>query len=135
MPIDFSVSSSGRIAVCAVSRDDVGVDVESVRLDIQWEPVARQFFSAAERDAIQRLGPRAFFVAWTLKEALIKARGTTLSRCLHGLDVTRALQDGRASYGGLTVQTIGLGQAFAGAVAARAPNVSIRTCEWTPSMR
>lgn len=76
----FSVSHAGAVAVIAVSRGpEVGVDVEDVRRDIDWQQVARAFFAPEELAAIARRarGDRraAFFDCWVRKEAYVKALG------------------------------------------------------------
>jgi 4'-phosphopantetheinyl transferase len=129
--LDVSVSASDGIAICAVGSRAVGVDVERVRCDIDWWPVARRFFSRSEQAAIARRGPVAFYTAWTLKEAVIKARGGTLAHDLEGLDVTAALVDGSMGVRGLRVRTVDVGAGFAAAVAVADPNARIRIREWT----
>ncbi len=81
----FSVSHAGALALIAVSRRaEVGVDVEDVRRDIDWQEVARAFFAPAELAAIDAC-PRedrraAFFDCWVRKEAYVKALGRGLRR-------------------------------------------------------
>jgi len=59
------------------------IDVERIRDNIEAIELADRFFSTAEaqwlgsQSASERIG--AFFVCWTAKEALLKARGTGLS--------------------------------------------------------
>lgn len=95
----FNLSHSRGLAAVAVVRGrEVGVDVEerSARVDI--EALARTVFSPAGLAAFAALPAdrkRAFFFAkWTLKEALVKARGDGLS-----LDVQRIRVDLRADLG------------------------------------
>jgi 4'-phosphopantetheinyl transferase len=59
----FSVSDSGDLALVAVARREVGVDVEQVR-----------------RRRAAPLGDREFFERWTRREATGKAHGTGLAR-------------------------------------------------------
>ena len=81
--LDFNVSHSGGLAVFAVGRNPMGVDVEAVRELSDMLPIAERFFSQDEvRDlraipAAERAA--AFFRCWTAKEAYIKARGEGLS--------------------------------------------------------
>jgi len=86
--LHFNLSHSGTIAMVAMSRGRVvGIDVERVRPDFDVEATARRWFSRAEYDGISSLPVSvrrsAFFVVWTRKEALIKARGDGLAT---GLD-------------------------------------------------
>ena len=83
----FNLSHSGELAVCALGDDRaLGVDVERVRPMPDLEGVMRAVFAPAERARV-RAAPaaaraRAFFRAWTLKEAWVKARGEGLSDAL-----------------------------------------------------
>ena len=91
--IEFNVSHSGELALCAVTRGRaVGVDVETVRADKPLERLAKRFFSAGEAAALDRLAPeervQAFFQCWTFKEAYIKARGEGLAIPLDRFEVT-----------------------------------------------
>jgi 4'-phosphopantetheinyl transferase len=79
----FNVSHTDGLVVMAISRQEVGIDVENTRREGEWLPVAQRFFAPVEwqdvqqRDLAQR--QRRFFELWTLKEAYVKARGTGLS--------------------------------------------------------
>lgn len=73
----FNVSHTPGLALCAVARSDVGVDVQ----DITRPPpgVGERYLSALERQALAA-APEServdrFFERWTLKEAYVKARG------------------------------------------------------------
>jgi 4'-phosphopantetheinyl transferase len=83
-PLQFNVSHSSGLAVCAVTVDhEIGVDVEDTEHRVAELELARQFFAPSEAVALERLpalSRRAtFFRYWTLKEAYIKARGMGLS--------------------------------------------------------
>jgi 4'-phosphopantetheinyl transferase len=93
--LDFNVSHSGDLALCAVTRGRaVGVDVEAVRPDFATGEVARRFFAPAEVAALEALLPRerveAFFACWTRKEAYIKARGIGIALGLDRFEVSLA---------------------------------------------
>ncbi|HVZ39813.1 MAG TPA: 4'-phosphopantetheinyl transferase superfamily protein [Candidatus Kapabacteria bacterium] len=88
----FNLSHSGELALCAVTTGcSVGVDLERIRPDIEFESIALRFFSAQEVHAFSLLSddvrPRAFFNCWTGKEAYIKAIGEGLSMPLDQFDV------------------------------------------------
>ena len=79
-PLHFNVSHSGELVLLALSREhEVGVDVEEVRRDQDWETIARQVFSCDEHREWILLNPEerltAFFRAWTRHEAGLKAMG------------------------------------------------------------
>lgn len=80
-PLDFNLTHSAGVALLAVSRSRVGVDVESLRRpppDIMG--IATRYFSPTESTALSHLPPvarwRAFVTAWTRKEAVAKAIDT-----------------------------------------------------------
>lgn len=88
----FSVSHSGRRALIAVTRaQQVGVDVEAIRENVEIFELAERFFSASEcerlRAAPAQKAREAFFRIWTAKESFIKASGDGLSRQLNSFDV------------------------------------------------
>ena len=89
----FNASRSEDLAVFAIGRDrELGVDVESVRTDMDFEPLVDRVLSLAERGALDQLAPearwRAFYRCWTRKEAYLKALGMGLAVAPHELDVT-----------------------------------------------
>jgi 4'-phosphopantetheinyl transferase len=89
----FNLSHSRGLAACAVAIDrDVGVDVEQRSERVSIEDLTRTVFSASGVRAFAALAPARkrdfFFAKWTLKEALVKARGDGLS-----LDVKRIRVD------------------------------------------
>lgn len=91
----FNLAHAGRLAVCAVARGcDLGIDVEQVRPLADAEDVARNSFSPREYEALLAVPEgdrlRAFFDAWTRKEAFLKALGHGLARPLDSFDVSLA---------------------------------------------
>jgi 4'-phosphopantetheinyl transferase len=80
----FNLSHSGDLAVYAVALGrDVGIDVERLRPVPEMEDIVRRWFPEEDRRryAAGAGGDRvrAFFAAWTRREALVKARGEGLS--------------------------------------------------------
>jgi len=74
----FNVTHTPGLALCAVARSDVGIDVQ----DITRPPpagVGERYLSELERRALDAAPEREradrFFERWTLKEAYVKARG------------------------------------------------------------
>jgi 4'-phosphopantetheinyl transferase len=95
-PLRFNVSHSRDVALYAVARGrEVGVDVEWMGRDLDFEGLAARFFSPRESAALGALPPDArrgaFFACWTRKEAYVKARGQGLSLGLDTFDVSLAL--------------------------------------------
>lgn len=91
--LEFNLSHSNGsllLAVCLEGR--VGVDIERVRRDLDFEGIARQFFSPRECRALaavpENMRHDAFFACWTRKEAFVKAQGSGLSYPLDSFDVS-----------------------------------------------
>jgi 4'-phosphopantetheinyl transferase len=92
-PVHFNLSHSGGRAVLAVSdAAPVGIDLERIR-SIDHVDLAKRYFHPNElaaivgrHDAADQL--RAFFLIWTLKEAVVKALGSGLSIPLGSFDVS-----------------------------------------------
>jgi 4'-phosphopantetheinyl transferase len=87
----FNLSHSGDLILLGFhSCFAVGVDVEQVRPDWDWRPVARRVLPSAEVRALQSLPAAqqasAFLAAWCQLEAQLKARGEGLA----GLEGLRA---------------------------------------------
>ena len=93
--LSFNLSHSGELVLYAVTRSRrVGIDLERVRPDIEYEQIAVRFFSPHEIAVLQGLPthvrPEAFFTCWTCKEAYIKAKGEGLSLPLNWFEVSVA---------------------------------------------
>lgn len=91
--LQFNLSHSHDMALFAFTyRRQIGVDVEYMRSNINYEELARHSFSTHEQATLnalpQALKQQAFFNGWTRKEAYIKARGTGLSLPLDLFDVS-----------------------------------------------
>lgn len=88
----FNLSHAEGLALYAVARRAIGVDLERVRPDFEHEKLVQRFFSpqeAAEFAALPAAAkPQAFFDCWTRKEAYIKAHGRGLSMPLDSFDVS-----------------------------------------------
>jgi 4'-phosphopantetheinyl transferase len=91
--LNFNLSHSGTMALYAITRNrGIGIDVERVRSDVDYEEIAKQFFSANEGTTLRAIPtekkPEAFYHCWTRKEAYIKAHGEGLSLPLDSFDVS-----------------------------------------------
>jgi 4'-phosphopantetheinyl transferase len=97
--LSFNASHCDGIALYAVARQrKVGIDIERIRTDFAYEPIAERFFSPRENTMLRGLQTaqvrgRAFFNCWTRKEAYIKAKGEGLSLPLDQFDVSLAPGD------------------------------------------
>ena len=90
--LQFSLSHTDGLAMIAFARRQrVGVDVERLRTDLPCMPIAREFFSLREYQALALLPVEvqvnAFLHCWTRKEALLKATGDGLRVSLNSFDV------------------------------------------------
>ena len=79
--LHFNISHSGGLVLCAVSDRPIGVDVEKNR---PFKPSVLRVLSAQEQcfvNAFQdsALGEKAFFSLWTMREAIIKCDGGSVS--------------------------------------------------------
>ena len=90
--LQFSLSHSGRWALCAIRRGQVGCDAE--RIGRGSEKLTRRFFHPEEQAFLASLGPetsdawqRAFTRLWTRKESFLKSTGEGLSRPLAAFSV------------------------------------------------
>ncbi len=88
----FNVTHAASLGVIAVAATDVGIDVEALERNVEFEDLAARFFSAEEARELCALPAdarrAAFFNCWTRKEAYIKAIGDGLSCPLDSFAVT-----------------------------------------------
>lgn len=94
----FNVSHAGDFILLALTQaqsvgvDNVGVDVEQMRMDIDYASIATHHFSPAEQQVLADLPDEfkadAFFRCWTRKEAYIKGVGAGLTIPLAQFDVS-----------------------------------------------
>jgi 4'-phosphopantetheinyl transferase len=82
--VRFNLAHSEGLGVCAVSRAEVGVDIEVVGRSRRprWRQVAERFFHEQELAGLRGLATEPgwieFLRVWTLKEACLKATGLGL---------------------------------------------------------
>jgi 4'-phosphopantetheinyl transferase len=96
--IAFNLAHSRDLALCAVARQSaVGVDVEYVHALANADQIVERFFSLREARLFESLSPeerqRAFFDAWTRKEACLKALGYGIAHGLDRIEVTISPSD------------------------------------------
>jgi 4'-phosphopantetheinyl transferase len=88
--LQFSLAHSGSLGLVAVSVNDVGVDIEAVRVTANVDRLAARFYAPAEVEELQRSPQpertQEFFRLWVLKEAYLKSIGrgvpAGLSKCV-----------------------------------------------------
>jgi 4'-phosphopantetheinyl transferase len=137
----FNISHSGALALIALSRVEVGADVELPR-PRRSDAIARRFYAPgeierlfAETDAESRAD--AFFRLWTCKEAFLKATGEGLSRSTRSYEIAfspprlvwaTGIPDAAHRY---SVHPVEVGDPYRAAVVAEAPEVAVRTYRWS----
>lgn len=88
--LHFNVTHSEGLALIALARSTVGIDLERVRVVPGADGLVRRFFSPRECETYlelpEPLRPHGFFRGWTCKEAIIKAVGLSVM-CLDEFDV------------------------------------------------
>jgi 4'-phosphopantetheinyl transferase len=92
-PIGFNASHSGSsLLVGVVFGGEVGVDLEELRPDLDFAPMARRYFSPSEQQELFSLPYQeqlpAFYRCWTRKEAYLKGIGTGFSQPSTCFDVS-----------------------------------------------
>ena len=83
--IYFNVSHSDEGILCAVSKDEVGADIQG---RISWrESLVRRILAPAEREIVLQ-DPAKLTLVWTLKESYLKYQGTGIRSDLRILDLS-----------------------------------------------
>ncbi|NWF98178.1 MAG: 4'-phosphopantetheinyl transferase superfamily protein [Nitrospirae bacterium] len=91
--IFFNISHSHKMAVIAISNGyEIGIDIEYLLRKINFEDIARRFFSNIENKKLNSLSgnlrKEAFFRCWTRKEAYLKAKGVGISGSFKSFEVS-----------------------------------------------
>lgn len=98
----FNISHSGDYLLCALSDEEVGVDIE--RKGAAKTEVAERFFNPVEITEIQRLDGAEqddlFFRYWSAKESFLKYTGKGLTRPLSSFIVSFTASGIKVSEGG-----------------------------------
>ena len=87
----LSISHSWEISVAACGPCEIGVDIENIGRDLDFQKLSDRFFSKAERDRLISDGMTAesFYKIWTSKEAYVKYTGEGIG----GLRATDGIAD------------------------------------------
>jgi 4'-phosphopantetheinyl transferase len=144
--LEFNLSHSGNIALCAVTRGTaIGVDVEHIRDLHDMQGLANRFFSAEEAAQLEceheerRLA--SFFRCWTRKEAYVKAIGEGITCPLDSFAVSFGADDAprllhidrdAAIAATWSMVTIDPARDYVGALAMPGPIVSLQGWTWDP---
>ena len=87
----FNISHSGEYAICAISEQEIGCDVEQI--SNYRKGIVERFFSPSERQLFSGINTEEekkmlFFRLWTLKESYIKTVGLGLSVPLDSFSIS-----------------------------------------------
>jgi 4'-phosphopantetheinyl transferase len=99
-PCFFNISHSGPEMLIAIGDVELGVDIEQINHQFEYQDIASQYFSTAEVNFINESAdsPAAFFLLWTRKEALLKACGTGIDDNLPDMPALNGLHQLPAAY-------------------------------------
>jgi 4'-phosphopantetheinyl transferase len=88
--LEFSISHSGDIWVCAIGNCRVGIDIQ-IKKNIKPIEISKRFFAKEESDYVAKTGIEIFFKIWAMKEAYVKFIGEGIS---YGFDKFSVLKNG-----------------------------------------
>jgi 4'-phosphopantetheinyl transferase len=142
-PLRFNISHSGAVALIALGRQEVGVDVELPR-PRRTDGIARRFYAPAEVERLFAVGDDEarrdlFFRLWTCKEAFLKVTGEGLSRSIRSyqIDLTpggarlawaTGVPDAAQRY---SVHPLDPGDPYRAALVAEGQGLVLRRYRWT----
>lgn len=143
--VSFNASHAGDLALIAVGSGRIGVDVESMRPDVEMLSLARRFFTRSENQALDQLPDEelalGFYGCWTCKEAFVKAVGEGLSFELDRVEVAvHPAPPGIVSVDGdegaaaaWTLRAVEVGPGHAAAVVVDSPGAEVVVRDWPAS--
>ena len=138
----FNLSHShGRMLVAVADGQDVGIDLEQVRENVEALNLAERFYTAGEYEWMKTLAASdhasQFYRLWVGKEAVLKGQGTgipSLRQC--GIDTSAAssraavrLMPESTLQQGWTIQWLNCGPRWQGAVSASGADWSVRVLD------
>jgi 4'-phosphopantetheinyl transferase len=140
-PIRFNISHSGALAVIALARVEVGVDVELPRAR-RSDAIARRFYAPGEierlfAEADDERRADAFFRIWTCKEAFLKVTGEGLSRSTRSYEISldsprllwaTGIPDAAQRY---SVHPLDVGGPYRAALVVEAPRPALLHYRWS----
>ncbi len=89
IPLDFSVSHTGSLWVCAMDAGPVGVDVQAVR-SCPYDKIAKRYYAPDERAHVAAKGEPGFFQIWVRKEAYAKYTGEGLANSMRSFSTLKS---------------------------------------------
>jgi 4'-phosphopantetheinyl transferase len=137
----FNLSHSHGLALFAFClAHEVGVDLEKIRPEVALEGIESNF-SQREKKELAALPlvfrPEGFFLAWTRKEAYVKAHGEGLEASLKGFDVSltpeKPAELTSSDKEHWSLYSLHPGKEFVGALVVEGKEHRLRFCEWQKS--
>jgi 4'-phosphopantetheinyl transferase len=137
--VTFNLSHAhGRALIAIVQGQEIGVDLERIRQDVEAEKLSKRYFAPAEQATImqsaQAQRSAMFLRYWVAKEAVLKAQGVGL-RALSQCEVLMAADGAGAEVLGpagslhrdsWTIRFLSCGEAWEAAVAAQGKDWAVR---------
>jgi 4'-phosphopantetheinyl transferase len=137
--ITFNMShAQGRALIAVSKRQEVGVDLERIRSDVEVEKLSERYFAPSEHATIMRSPheQRAarFFRYWVAKEAVLKAQGVglrALSQCeilmaADGVGAEVRVPVGSPLQDNWKIRLLSCGEGWEGAVAAQGMDLVVQ---------
>jgi 4'-phosphopantetheinyl transferase len=134
--LEFNLSHSGGLALIAIARANVGVDLEYIREESDDKDIALRFFSPSEIDHLSSLSSQlyceGFFSCWTKKEAYVKARGEGFAIPLNSFSVPLTTDPAQIVVGSddWSLYSLRPAPGYAGALAIEGSGWRLRQRQW-----
>jgi 4'-phosphopantetheinyl transferase len=129
--LHFNLSHADKVAMLGVALREIGVDVERLRPDFAWKPIARHFFSELERrhveSAPESMRAEAFFRCWTRREAYAKACGLGITMEIPAGITNDVLFDGAKRW---SICSVPAYEGYVAALAAEGPRCTFQVFDW-----
>ena len=142
--VSFNVTHSGNKALVAVTLErNIGVDIELIRTEVEFDKLSNRFFSADESSSLETYKKqdlsKAFYACWTGKEAYVKALGDGISFGLSEFSVSVDPEEEQVTLvthwdtdeaSRWTIINLDTGKDYIGAIAADKKEIKLRYWEY-----
>ncbi|MCW2121113.1 4'-phosphopantetheinyl transferase family protein [Flavobacterium sp. 7A] len=94
--LHFNISHAEDYAVIAIAQTEVGVDIEYIDKNFDFEPLIPEIINTAEGRLLEKSAnkKRDFYTSWTRKEALVKATGQGIDDCFQSIPTLDGQHEG-----------------------------------------
>ncbi|SMC95725.1 4'-phosphopantetheinyl transferase family protein [Pedobacter nyackensis] len=130
--IEFNISHSGNFIIIAISLAPIGIDIEFINQNFDFDPLMNAIFNEEESSLINKNADRLlwFYVLWTRKEAILKASGEGLTEDLTKLNVVAPIVGRFDTY--FEVKSLLLDQNYVIGLATEVPDSTIHYWNFQP---